>query len=131
LNKQFKIGDIATVTKVFDLKAGLAFAELTGDFNPVHFDEEYTKDTIFKKPIVHGPLVITLVTTLFAKELPGPGSIYLSHEVKYIKPVYYGDEITAVVEVVDINEKQHIFLRTTCTNQNGDIILDGIARLKK
>ncbi len=128
---QFKIGDIAKVTRVFDLEAGLAFAALTGDFNPVHFDDEYTKNTIFKKPIVHGPLVITLVTTLFAKELPGPGSIYLSHDVKYMHPVFYGDEITAIVEVVDINEKQHLFLKTTCVNQKGDIILDGIARLKK
>lgn len=126
-----QIGDIAKATKVFDLQAGLDFARLTGDFNPVHFDEAYTKDTIFKKPIVHGPLVLTLVTTLFAHTLPGPGSIYLSHELKYLHPVYYGDEITATVEIININDKQHVFLRTICTNQDGDIILDGTARLKK
>ena len=127
---QIKIGDTAKATRVFDLKAGLIFAELTGDFNPVHFDEAFSKNTIFNKPIVHGPLVITLVTTLFAHELPGPGSIYLSHDVKYLRPVYYGDEITATLEVIDVNEKQHIFIKTTCFNQNGDIVIDGIARLK-
>lgn len=126
-----RIGDKASYTKVFDKNDVQLFAELTGDFNPVHFDEEYAKQTIFKKPIVHGPLVITIITTLFANKIPGPGSVYLSHEVKYFNPVYYGDEITGTVEVIDINEKQHVFIKTTCTNQKGDIILDGVARLKK
>lgn len=119
------------ITKAFTLNDVQAFAELTGDFNPVHFDESYAANTIFKKPIVHGPLVITLVTTLFANELPGPGSVYLSHEVKYFSPVYINDAITGTVEIIDINERGHIFVKTTCTNQNGDIILDGVARLKK
>ena len=128
---EIKIGDKAMAKRTFTANDVKVFGELTGDFNPVHFDEEYAKATMFGKPIVHGPLVITLVTTLFANELPGPGSVYLSHEVKYFNPVYYNDEITGVVEVVDINSKNHIFLKTTCTNQNGDIILDGIARLKR
>lgn len=129
--ENLKIGDKAVVKKAFTLNDVKAFAELTGDFNPVHFDEAYAANTIFKKPIVHGPLVITLVTTLFANELPGPGSVYLSHEVKYFNPVYINDEITGTVEVIEINQKGHIFVKTTCTNQNGDIILDGVARLKK
>jgi 3-hydroxybutyryl-CoA dehydratase len=129
--ENLKIGDKAVVTKAFTLNDVKAFAELTGDFNPVHFDESYAANTIFKKPIVHGPLVITLVTTLFANELPGPGSVYLSHEVKYFNPVYVNDVITGAVEIIDINEKGHIFVKTTCTNQQGDTILDGVARLKK
>ncbi|MFZ0576538.1 MAG: MaoC family dehydratase [Psychrobacillus psychrotolerans] len=129
--KIINIGDTATAKRKFGLEEVMAYAKLTGDFNPVHFDENYARGTIFKKPIVHGPLVITLITTLFANELPGPGSVYLSHEVKYFNPVYYEDEITGTLEVVAINEKQHIFIKTTCTNQNGILILDGIARLKK
>lgn len=129
--ESLKIGDKAFATKIFVLDDVKAFAQLTGDFNPVHFDEAYAAETIFKKPIVHGPLVITLVTTLFANELPGPGSVYLSHEVKYFSPVYLNDEITATVEIIDINPKGHIFVKTTCVNQKGDVILDGIARLKK
>lgn len=126
-----KIGDKATATRIFGEQEVKAFAELTGDFNPVHFDLEYAKKTIFGKPIVHGPLVLTLVTTLFANELPGPGSVYLSHDVRYHKPVYYGDEITALLEITDINERGHIFIQTTCINQHQTIILDGVARLKK
>lgn len=126
-----KIGNKAIATKIFTLNDVILFAELTNDYNPIHFDENYASKTIFKKPLVHGPLVITIITTIFAKELPGPGSIYLSHDVKYINPVYHGDEITGIVEVIEITDKQHIFLKTTCINQDGKIILEGVARLKK
>lgn len=80
---------------------------------------------------MHGPLVLTLITTLFATELPGPGSVYLSHEVKFFLPVYRDDEITATLTVVDINEKGHIFIETIATNQHGQIVINGLARLKK
>ncbi len=126
-----EIGQKAIATKKFDEQSIKLFAELTGDYNPIHFDYNFAKNTIFKKPIVHGPFVLTLVTTLFAKELPGPGSIYLSHEIKFLKPVYHNDEITANLEVIAINNKGHIFIQTVCTNQNKEIVLKGIARLKK
>ena len=128
---EITVGLIARSTRIFDKDTVLKFAQLTGDFNPVHFDEAYAADTIFIKPIVHGPLVLTLVTTIFANELTGPGSVYMSHNVKFMLPVYYNDKITAEVEVLEVNEKNHIFLRTTCTNQYGKLVLDGTARLKK
>ncbi|BDU23560.1 MaoC family dehydratase [Flavobacterium sp. GSB-24] len=124
------IGQIVEKKKVFDMQSVVDYARLTGDYNPVHFDDIYASKTIFKKPIVHGPLILTMVTTMFANELPGPGSVYLSHDVKYFSPVYYNDEITARLEVIEINNKNHIFIKTTCFNQLGKIILDGIARLK-
>ncbi|RZJ34870.1 MAG: MaoC family dehydratase [Flavobacterium sp.] len=128
---ELRIGQTAHASRTFTKEDVRAFGDLTGDFNPIHFDEQYASRTMFGKPIVHGPLVITLVTTMFANELPGPGSVYLSHDVKYFLPVYYGDTISASLEIVDINEKNHIFVRTTCTNQDGKLVLDGIARLKK
>lgn len=128
---EIKVGQKAYASKIFDEDTVLAYAQLTGDYNPVHFDENFAKETIFKKPIVHGPLVITLITTLFANELPGPGSVYLSHDVKYLLPVYHNDVITASVEVIEINSKNHIFLKTICKNQNEEVVLSGIARLKK
>lgn len=126
-----KVGDKVSAQRKFTVEDVKAYATLTGDFNPVHFDEVYAAQTMFKRPIVHGPLVITLITTLFAKELPGPGSVYLSHEVKYKAPVFINDEITGMVEIIEINEKQHIFMKTICVNQDGIVVLDGIARLKK
>ncbi len=126
-----KIGQQIQVSRVFDASVVRAYAELTGDFNPVHFDAGFAAGTIFKKPIVHGPLVLTLITTLFATHLPGPGSVYLSHDIKFLLPVYYGDEITATLIVTEINEKQHVFIQTDATNQHGQTVISGMARLKK
>ena len=128
---QFKIGDEVTKQRKFTSEDVREFAKLTGDFNPVHFDELHAKNTIFKKPIVHGPLVITLITSIFANELPGPGTVYLAHEVKYLHPVYHNEMIIGNVKIVDINLHGHIFVNTTCKNTKGNIILTGIARLKK
>ena len=125
------VGSKASVRRKFDYNMTKLFAELTGDYNPVHFNPEYAKGTVFKKPIVHGPLVLTLITTLFANKLPGPGSVYLSHEIKFLNPVYYDDEILAELEVLEINEKGHIFINTICKNQDDVIVISGIARLKK
>ena len=127
----FKIGDIVTQSKIFTLNDVKLFAELTGDFNPIHFDENYAKKTIFKKPLVHGPLVLTLITTLFATKMPGPGSVYLSHEVKFLNPVYHDDKILAKLTLLKITDKNHYIIETTCENQDGDIVITGIARLKK
>ncbi|SCY39591.1 MaoC family dehydratase [Flavobacterium caeni] len=126
-----EVGQQVKVSRIFDAATVRAYAELTGDFNPVHFDAGYAADTIFGKPIVHGPLVLTLITTLFANELPGPGSVYLSHDVKYQLPVFYDDEITAILTVTAINEKQHVFIETLAINQNGQTVISGMARLKK
>jgi 3-hydroxybutyryl-CoA dehydratase len=125
------IGQKAFAKRKFDAQSVKLFAELTGDYNPIHFDKDYASKTIFGKPIVHGPLVLTLITTLFAKELPGPGSVYLSHDIKFIRPVYYDDEITAVFEVTDVNPRGHIFINTIAKNQNDETVIEGIARLKK
>jgi acyl dehydratase len=125
------IGQKAIEKKKFDEHSVRLFAELTGDYNPIHFDKAFAEKTIFKKPIVHGPLVLTLVTTLFAKKLPGPGSVYLSHDIKFLRPVYLNDEITAILEVIEISEKGHYFIQTICLNQNKEIVIEGLARLKK
>lgn len=118
-------------SKIFTSDDVELYARLTGDYNPVHFDEEFAKNTIFGKPIVHGPLVLTFVTTLFATDLPGPGTVYLAHDVKYLSPVYIGDEITALLEVIEITDKKHILVSTICKNKKGEIVLSGTARLKK
>lgn len=128
---ELTIGQKFISSKKFDKEMVLAYAKLTGDYNPIHFDKEYALKTIFLKPIVHGPLVLTFVTTLFANQFPGIGTVYLSHNIEFRAPVFYDDEVTAVLEVIKINSKNHIFMQTTCTNQNGVLILDGVARLKK
>lgn len=124
------IGSIATAKRKFTAEDVRLFAELVNDFNPVHFDEEYARNTIFGRPIVHGPFVITLITSIFASELPGPGCIYMSHDVKYLAPVYINDEIEAKVEVIEITPKGHIILKTECMNQAGVVVITGVAKTK-
>lgn len=102
------------------------FAEVSGDFNPVHMDEEFAKKTFFKGRIAHGLLSASFISTVLAKELPGPGSIYLRQELNFKRPVKIGDKITAKVEVISKdNEKKRIILSSICTNQKNEIVIDG------
>lgn len=130
-NPEWKVGDELIRKKIFTAQDVQLFAELTGDFNPVHFDPVFAASTIFKKPIVHGPLVLTFVTTLFANELPGPGTVYLAHELKFMKPVYIGNEISAYLRITEITEKGHLFVETNCLNEQGELVITGVARLKQ
>ena len=130
LNNLIKVGQHATsIHKITQEKIN-DYAKLTGDYNPIHFDDEYAAGTIFKRKIAHGPYVITFITTMFANQLPGPGTVYLSHNIKYLFPVYIGDVITASVEISEILPNKHIMAKTICVNQDGITVIDGIARLK-
>ncbi len=105
-----------------------AFGSLSGDFNPLHFDEEWAKKTIFGGRIAHGLLTASFVSTAIGMKLPGPGTIYLSQQMRFLRPVRIGDTITTRVEVIGKNdEKQRVTLRTTCHNQRGETVLDGEA----
>ncbi len=91
------------------------FAAVSGDNNPIHIDEEYAKNSPFKKRIAHGALISSFFSSLFATELPGPGSIYISQNTKFRRPVYINDEVKAVVEVTDINiDRKRVYFKTYC-----------------
>jgi 3-hydroxybutyryl-CoA dehydratase len=103
------------------------FAGISGDSNPVHMNETYASSTIFKGRIVHGMLSASFLSTAIASRLPGPGSIYLSQNLKFRAPVRIGDTVEARVTVTDIvAEKCRVALKTTCTV--GDtVVIDGEA----
>jgi 3-hydroxybutyryl-CoA dehydratase len=104
------------------------FAEATGDKNPVHLDEEFAATTQFGGRIAHGMLTAGLVSAAIASKLPGPGSIYLGQTLRFTKPVRLGDTVTVRLEVIEvITAKRRVRLATTCTNQNGETVLDGEA----
>jgi 3-hydroxybutyryl-CoA dehydratase len=104
------------------------FAKATGDFNPVHLDQAYAEKTMFKGRIAHGLFSVGLLSTVLGNILPGRGTIYLSQEAKFLAPVRIGDTITAKVEVIELNiEKNRAKFRTTCTNQDGKLVVNGIA----
>ncbi|MFW9844347.1 MAG: MaoC family dehydratase [Candidatus Thorarchaeota archaeon] len=104
------------------------FGDLSGDYNPIHFDEEWAKSTQFKSRIAHGILSASFISAALGMHLPGTGSIYMSQSMRFLAPVRIGDTITTRVEVINLNdEKKRITLRTTCTNQDGTLVLDGEA----
>jgi len=125
---ELKIGDSAQISKRITERDINDFARATGDFNPVHLDQAYAEKTFFKGRIAHGLLSLGFISAILGNILPGHGAIYLSQEVKFLAPVRIGDTITAKVEVMElIPEKNRVKFRTTCINQEGNIVVDGTA----
>lgn len=125
-----KPGSTASLTKTFTDKDVRTFAELSGDQNPLHMDEDYAAGTRFGKRLVHGILTSGLISALLGMQLPGPGSVYLKQTLNFRAPVYIGDTITATVSVIDIrSDKPIATMATICTNQTGKVVIDGEALL--
>jgi len=125
---ELRIGDSAQISKTITEGDIELFARATGDFNPVHLDAAYAEKTMFKGRIAHGLLSVGFFSTLLGNILPGHGTIYLSQEVKFLAPVRIGDTITAKVDLLElIPEKNRAKFRTSCTNQDGKLVVDGIA----
>ena len=123
-----KPGDTAEITKTIEQTDIQAFADLTGDHNPVHLDEEFAKTTRFGRRIAHGMLTASLISSVLANELPGEGSVYLGQTLQFVAPVFPGDTITARVTVKDIREGKGIVkLDTVCVNQRDEVVLRGEA----
>ena len=120
------IGEEASRSRMITEKDIIAFAELIDDSNPVHLDAEYAKTTMFGERIAHGMHSASFFTTLIATRLPGIEGVYVSQEIKFIRPVRIGDTITAQATVIEKNDaKRRITLKTTVTNQRGELIIDG------
>ncbi len=125
---QLKVGDAAESAKTISEADVYLYAGITGDFNPAHVNEEYARNTFFKTRIAHGMLTAGLISAVLANQLPGPGTIYLKQELSFLAPVMFGDTITARVEIIEIlEEKNRIRFKTTCSNQNGEVVLEGEA----
>ena len=129
---EIQVGDTASFSKTISEADIYAFAGITGDFNPVHVNEEFAKKGRFKKRIAHGMLSASLISTVIGTDLPGANTIYLSQEVKFTAPVYIGDTLTAEAEVVEKREDKRILtLKTTVVNQEGKLVVDGQAKAMK
>lgn len=123
-----KIGDSATRSVLIDDARIRAFAQASGDENPVHLDDDYAATTRFGRRIAHGMLSASIISAILGNDLPGSGTIYLGQDVKFKAPVFVGDTVTAKVEVTAYREDKRIAtLRTTCENQDGVLVLEGEA----
>jgi 3-hydroxybutyryl-CoA dehydratase len=124
----YKIGDSAELSKTVKDEHIRTFAEVTGDKNPLHLNDEFASKTIFKRRIAHGILTAGLISAVIGSRLPGNGTIYLSQTLNFLAPVYIGDEITAKVEVLQVlKEGKRLRLKTQVINQNGTVVVDGEA----
>ena len=127
-----KIGAEASFAKTITEGDVVLYAGITGDFNPIHIDAEYARQSMFKERIAHGMLVSGLISAVLGTQLPGPNSIYLGQELKFTAPVKIGDTVTAVITVTDKrDDKRIITLKTTVSNQRGEVVVDGSAVVKK
>lgn len=108
-----------------------AIAEVSGDINPVHLDDEYASRTIFKKRIAHGLFCLNGISMIIGNFFPGKGAILISQTFSYRKPVYIGDEIEITITIQNIIiEKDVLELECICENQNKEIVLSGLSKVK-
>jgi len=125
--EDLSIGQTAELVRVVGEADIVAFAEVTGDTNPVHLDADYAAKTSFGQRIAHGMLSAGYISAVLGTQLPGPGAIYLSQSLKFKRPVKIGDEVVAQVTVTEINDaKAQVTLATVC-KVNGKAVVDGEA----
>lgn len=125
---QLKIGQTATRRMTINAEHVQQYAAITGDYNPLHFDQEFAARTKFGRLVVQGGLTTGLLHALVAMELPGPGTVFLSQDWKFPAPVFIGDTITAEAEIISIHESKPVTqLRFTVTRQDGEKVLEGEA----
>lgn len=128
MNKTIKVGDTASITRAFTEEDVFQFAELSSDKNQVHLDHEFAATTNFGQRIVHGALVSSLFSALLGQHLPGNGAIYMQQNQAFKAPVFFNMDVTASVEVTEVRtDKPIVTLRTTCSDENGKVLITGEA----
>src|SRR5215813_1940795 len=125
---ELRPGDYAEIERHVEMEAIAEFIDAVGDFNPIHSDPAYAAATSFGQPIAPGVYTAGLISAVIGTQLPGPGAIYLSQTLKFIKPVMFGDVLTARVTVMEvIRERNRLRLSTVCRNQRDEDVLTGEA----
>ena len=127
-SKRLSVGQTYKTTFAITAELIESFARVTGDYNPIHLDEDYARQTTFKKRVAQGMLGAGLLSGVLGCQFPGTGTIYLSQTLKFLKPIFIGDEITLRLEVLEIiKAKNRVRLETVFTNQNGEAVITGEA----
>jgi 3-hydroxybutyryl-CoA dehydratase len=129
--REWQMGDSESVTKTITEADVEEFAHISGDNNPVHLDEEYASTTRFGKRIAHGVLVAGLISATIGTRIPGHGAIYAGQCMKFLRPVYLGDTITATVTIREYDrDRGKMVLETVCRNQEGEEVISGEAEIR-
>ena len=124
--EDFEEGRTASVTKTFTDEDIRRFIEICGDTNPLHVDDEFAAGSQFGRRIVHGTMTASLFSTLMGTLLPGTGAIYRSLSIRFLKPVYVGDTVTAHFRVRSVNRAKHrLEIEAWIENENGERVVEG------
>ena len=127
---ELKIGDKFSATKQITDAVVRAFAELSGDYNPIHLDEDYAKTTQFGRRIAHGMISGALISAVLGYEFKERKVVYLSQTMKFVAPVFIDDTVTATATVINIREdKPIVTIETVCTNQAGETVVTGEGKI--
>ncbi len=127
--EDLEVGMEASLSKVCTADDIQRFADVSGDFNPVHLDADYAASTIFKQPIAHGMLTAGYISAVFGMKLPGPGAIYITQTLNFKGPVKIGDKVNARVVIIDlVPSKRRALFDCICT-VGSKVVLDGEAML--
>lgn len=126
---EISVGDSAELTRTLKPRDIELFAVMSGDVNPAHVDADYAKSDMFHGVIAHGMWGGALISAVLGTELPGPGTIFLDQSLKFEAPVGLGDTVTLRVEVTEKQDKGRLILACTCLNQDGEMVIEGVARV--
>lgn len=127
---QLKVGDRFSRRREVTDELVRAFAEVSGDFNPIHLDEDFARTTRFGRRIAHGMLSGAFISAVLGNEFRDMKIVYLSQTLRFTAPVFIGDTIEAAAEITAIREdKRIVTIETTCTNQNGETVVKGEAAI--
>jgi len=127
---ELKIGMKDSISKTISQDVIQGFANVSEDTNPLHFDQEFAKTTVFGKCIAHGMISAALISAVLGTKMPGIGSVYLKQELIFKAPVYVDDVLTAYAEIIELDEvKKRVKLATWCETEGGKKVVDGSATM--
>lgn len=122
-----QINDSGSFTKTITEKDVFAFADISGDFNPLHIDEEYAKKTRYGRRVAHGILMAAIISSVLGGEIPGVGTVFVELHIRFLKPVFIGETVTANAIVTEIINPKRMRLMVYCVNQDGADVAIGNA----
>ena len=123
---ELHVGQKATRTLTFTEESVKAYAAMTGDYNPLHFDRDFAAKTRFKNLVVRGGVTAGILNALVGMDKPGPGTVFMNQNLQYTAPVFIGDSITAEAEILEIHQTKPVTkLKMTVIRQTGEKVLEG------
>lgn len=128
MSLDLEVGQTASRSMTVTAEHVQQFADLTGDFNPLHFDEDFAARTSFGRLVAQGGITTGVLHALVAEDMPGPGTVFLSQDWRFTAPVFIGDTITGRAEVLGVHEHKPVCqLEVTVTREDGEVVLEGQA----